>query len=43
MFQMENSNTESTLGVSIGHLEPISVEPPVEKLVRGDLIAVNND
>ena len=39
---MENSNTESTLGVSIGHLEPISVEPPVEKLVRGDLIAVNN-
>ena len=40
---MENTNTESTVGVSIGHLEPISVEPPVEKLVRGDLIAVNND
>ena len=40
---MENTNTESKLGVSIGHLEPISVQPPVKKLVRGDLIAVNND
>jgi uncharacterized protein YfdQ (DUF2303 family) len=40
---MENTNTEAKFGVSVNNLDPIKVEPPIEILVRGDLVAVNNE